>query len=524
MISELYKTDRWLLWVALCGSLLISAWAVHADDIINNDGIEYLKAAAAILQGEWDTAFQTYKWPFYSLTIAAVSAVSGLSLTLSAYLVNALFNAWLVLAFISLVRVLGGTRSTLWFAVLIILAFPTINKFRPYLIRDPAFLALFLSGCYAFFLYIRDGQIRHNLVAISCLILAALFRLEGLIYLFFAQGYLLSRHIVSLRGRILGMVALLLLSFVLLVFISWWQFASTEKLGYSSLFTQPLAFFEATWGEIGNAFDYRLRVIEEHVLVGYSRSYAVLVLFWSAASIVGLVLVHSLYYLYFFLWLVAWRMGLLFPEKALYAPWRFLILASLLILFGFVMLQWFLASRYTISVVLLVLLATPFLIAEWYAQLKDRGRYKARFWLAIALIVLSGIKSLDLATKKHYLREAADWMAENLPTDVRVYTNNRIFAHYYTLDREQGHEQDIKIDPYWSSWEMFQTGAVLAKRTRKYGAINIKREESHYIEGISRTINRKILAIFENEKGSRLVIFDFSQGPDAQRPEPKRVE
>ena len=516
MISNLYKTDKWLVWVAICASLLLSIWSNYMDDIVNNDGIEYIKSASAMLQGDWATALHTYKWPFYSVTIAFTSLISGLSLTTSAYVVNAIFNTWLVIAFVSLVRLLGGDRTTLWFAVLVILAFPTINKFRPYLIRDPAFLAFFLSACYAFFLYIKCGLKRHNAIAILCFVLAALFRLEGLIYLFISQVYLVSRHVSTRASRFIGLVALFVLLLVLLVFISWWHFSSTDELGYSSIFTQPLRFFEATWGQFGETFAERLRVVEEYVLIGYSRGYALMALFWSAASIVFLELIHALYYLYFFLWLVAWRKGLLFPQSSLYAPWRFLILASLPVLFGFVMLEWFLTSRYTITVAVLMLLASPFLLASWYTQLKTQGINKGVFWLVVVLITLSGIKSLDLGTKKHYLRATADWMTENLPAGAQIYTNNRILGHYF--------EREIKVGNYWSDRQYYEVDALLAKRQTQYAAIMVKPEHKHHLERTTNMLNRKILVVFENVKGAQVRVFDFSQMPDGEMPAPINVK
>lgn len=515
MISKLYKTDKWLVLVAIVGSLALSLWANIADNVVNNDGIEYLKSARAILDGEWVAALQTYKWPFYSAIIALTSVISGLSLTLSAYIVNALCYVWLVLTFIALVRLLGGTRSALWFAAFIILAFPAVNKFRPYLIRDPAFLALFLSGCYAFFLYIKEGATRHNIIATTCFSISVLFRLEGLVYLFATQGYLLAQRFIGQGRRWLSVFALAALLLLLVVFVTWWQFSPTENLGYASVLTQPLEFMQAAWQQAIEEMSHRLEVIEAHILVGYSRSYSSVVLFWSAASIVLLKLMHALHYLYFILVLIAWRKGLLFPEKSLYQPWRFLILVALLILLGFVLAEWFLAGRYPITVALLLLLTCPFLLASWYADIQA-GQARRWFWPVIVLISLSGLKSLDLSTKKHYLKATASWMQQNIPHNASVYTNNRILAHYFG--------RSSKVDPYWPTWESFMTGSVMARQYLDYGAIEIKHRDPDYIKNIPILLERKLVAEFVNEKGSRVMIFDFSKLPDAHQPEAKYIE
>lgn len=517
MISSLYKIDKWLVFVVISISLLLSVWANMADDILNNDGVEYLKSSRAILSGDWSVAVETYKWPFYSACIALVSLLSGLSLTASAYVVNALFFVWLALAFVALVRLAGGNRSTLWFAVLVILAFPTINKFRPYLIRDPAFLALFLSACYAFFLYVLEGRKRHNLIAIAFFLAATLFRLEGLIYLFLTQSYLLNQRFKSQSSRWLYFVFLALFAVMLLMFMSWWQFSSTDDLGYASIFTQPVVFMETAWEQILQPIEQRLHVIGNYVLIGYSESYSILVLFLSGVSLVLLKVVHSLYYLYFLLWLIAWRQGWLFPVSEFYRPWRYLVLASFVILFVFVIAQWFLTTRYALPVALLLLMAAPFALDKGYQSLKGTSRKKWLFALVVVLIILSGIKSLDLSTKKHYLKAAAEWMSENVPADASIYTNDRILGHY--LDR------DAKVGYYWPDWAFFKAEAMFARRNQQYGAINVKHTDPEYIQNLPILLRRKFLAEFVNTKGTRVMIFDFRKPYDASRhPEPVYVE
>ena len=517
MISTLYRIDKWLVFVVISISLLLSIWANMADDILNNDGVEYLKSSRAILSGDWVTAVETYKWPFYSACIALVSKLSGLSLTLSAYALNAFFFVWLALAFVGLVRLAGGRRSTLWFAVLVILAFPTINKFRPYLIRDPAFLALFLSACYAFFLYVLKGQRRHNLIAVTLFLAATLFRLEGLIYLFLTQSYILNQRFKGQSSRWPYIVFLSVFAVMLLMFMSWWQFSSTDDLGYASIFTHPVVFMETAWEQILQPIEKRLDVVGKYILVGYSESYSVLVLFLSALSLVLLKVVHSLYYLYFILLLIAWRRGWLFPVSGFYQPWRYLVLASLVILFVFVVAQWFLTTRYALPAALLLLMAAPFVLDKGYQSLQGNTRNKWLFWLAIFLIVLSGFKSLDLSTKKHYLKAAAEWMTQNIPANASIYTNDRILGHY--LDR------DAKIGYYWPDWKFFKAEAMFARRNQQFGAINVKHTDPEYIKNLPILLRRQFIAEFVNEKGTRVMIFNFREPYDPGRhPEPVYVK
>ena len=503
MFSKLYQIDRWLIVVAVIVSLALSLWGNIVDDIVNNDGIEYIKSAQAILQGDWLLAIQTYKWPFYSSIMAFISAASGLSLENSAYLFNAICYAWLVLAFIALVHVLGGNRTTLWFAVLVILAFPTLNKFRPYLIRDPAFYALFLSGCYAFFVYIKYGQLKYNLIAIICFTLGALFRVEGAIYLFVTQAYLLNQHLFVRVNRTVGILVVFALLLVIIVLISWWQFSPKNDLTYLSIFSSPVQFMETAWIQVFDQISRRLHAIDTKVLVGYSRGYSAIVLVWSAMTIVFSELIHSLYYLYFVLWFVAWRKKLLFPVTALYRPWRYIIVIALFILLSFVGVKWFLSERYPLTVSLLLLLATPFLLAHWYEKVTFKGTHKRVFYGVMALVILSGIKSVDLQTNKLYLKQAGYWMAENIPSGKTVYSNNRILTYYFG--------RKARNDQYWHQWKFFKRAGRRAKVRYDYAAIQIHHKNPGYIDRLPHTLKSKVVATFVNDKGSLVYVIDFSQ-------------
>ena len=131
-------------------SLLLSAWCIFLDDVINNDGILYLRTADLIGRGEWQTAVESYKWLFYPLLIAALDKLTGIGLELSAHVLNAGFTALTVAAFISLIRELGGSRSAITAAAVLVLLFPGLNEYRSFVIRDAGFLAFYMLALLLF--------------------------------------------------------------------------------------------------------------------------------------------------------------------------------------------------------------------------------------------------------------------------------------------------------------------------------------------------------------------------------------
>ena len=140
-----------LVAVSVLASIALSAWCVWADPIINNDGVYYLRAATEISAGNWRQALSVYPWPFYSAFIALLGKLPGMDLIGAAHVLNALFAAVLVAGFLSAVYELGGNRTTLIIAALLVLAFPTLNKYRSFIIRDVGYLAFHIwSLCFLF--------------------------------------------------------------------------------------------------------------------------------------------------------------------------------------------------------------------------------------------------------------------------------------------------------------------------------------------------------------------------------------
>ena len=501
MIAQLLRVDKRLVVVAVLGSLLISAWASIVDDVVNNDGIEYIKSAQNMLEGRWIEAVETYKWPFYAASMAIVSKIAFVDLNIAAHLIDAVSFIWITLAFVSLVRLLGGRKPELWFALLIILAFPTLNKFRPYLIRDPAFLALFLSACFYYLSFFLEKKKRLNALSIILFGLSALFRIEGLIFLVMSQVYLMAIAMGRKAAPLLALVLTLLLAAVMVVLLSWWNFSPDGELTYMSIFTEPLHFLETVWIQVLDQIGQRFHAIRSKVLVGYSHSYALVVLLWSAVTIVFFELMHALYYLYFGLSVTAVSRDSLFPQHVLIRPWRFLLFISIGVLFAFVLVQWFLSDRYPLAAALLMLLPVPFLLAKWQRYNRFGGASKNSrigYMVIIALIVLAGLKSLDLATKKTYLKEAGKWLEHNISENASVYTNNRIIAHYFG--------RTTHTDVYWPYWEQYKISALIARNKFDYLVFNVRPHNEEYAHNIPLLMHNQPVKVFENEKGAKVLI------------------
>ena len=149
-------------------SVLLSIWSIAIDSVINNDGIEYVRAAELLSSGDWQAAFTVYKWPFYPWLMMWVGDTVGISYETAGHALNTLFFTLVVVFFVSAVRAFGGrSRSITCIAMLIALAHPVFNEYRAFLIRDPGYLAAYLLAVCCLAQYRWQPCVRYRLAVIG---------------------------------------------------------------------------------------------------------------------------------------------------------------------------------------------------------------------------------------------------------------------------------------------------------------------------------------------------------------------
>ena len=162
-------------------SLMLSCWAYLANPLVNPDGVLYLRAAEAYLAGGVEAAFGLFEWPCYPIAIGLLRQASGLPLTGSAQVLDALLVGLLVVGFVSWCRAAGGGRRTALFAAALVLTHPGLNEYRNFVIRDFGFWAFGLCSLTALARYAATFRWREAALWSGCLFAAALFRSEALL-------------------------------------------------------------------------------------------------------------------------------------------------------------------------------------------------------------------------------------------------------------------------------------------------------------------------------------------------------
>ena len=174
------RVDRRIYIAAAALSLLVSIWTVWAQFVPNPDAALYLRSAEQFAAGKWTEGVSTFRWPFYSLLIAATMTVTGLKALVAAEILNAILAAIATVAFIALVgRLSNGDRLTALCAAFVVLLQPHLASDRPSIIRDNGYLAFFVVSLY---LVARDQltpAIKTKIAIAAAIVISGLFRIEG---------------------------------------------------------------------------------------------------------------------------------------------------------------------------------------------------------------------------------------------------------------------------------------------------------------------------------------------------------
>lgn len=403
-------------------SLLLSFIAVYFDDLINADGVLYVNMAEAFLAGGLEETAKLYNWPFFSITISFLHQLTTLPIEISSYLLNGLLFILLNDTLIRISHKILPSKNQLIAAALLFICFLPINEYRDFIIRDIGYWAFSALAFYYFILFTETPTIKTATAWQLAIIVAVLFRVEGILILIGLPLFLFSiqkpkdglKHILLLNY-------LFIISLPPLIFITFSSHSAFNKLDSIKDFTSINSFL--------SILEYNATILKTQILNEYSEDYA------------GLILVSGLLSMLLFKGLKAFGLGYIMlcltslwqkkNKKPNSAPWLLYYFFSLnaIILIVFVLHKYFITTRHTVLALisfLLIMLPTicSFLEKAWSA--------KARSIIVFAGIILSInlIDSLVQSNSKSHIKNTARWAAENLTQGSTILTDDNLISYY----------------------------------------------------------------------------------------------
>ncbi len=476
---------RWLL----AASLLLSAWLVAIDPVINRDAILYLRAAEAYLDQGLLASQALHGRPVLSICIAWLHQVTTIPLLYCGLILNAAFYAVLVLAFVATVAALGGDRRTQLFAAALILSHPIINEYRSSIMRDPAYWALLMVSVWQLLRYLREPSLRYGLGWFAAITAAAVFRFEGLIIALAAPLALMrfSPHPRRLQQ------GLALLAPALAVTVVAGLVLAAGGNGEAS----PFPAIDYYLGQLRD-LDTDLAAIRqqtgEALLMFTAREDAGVAVFAGLAAVLLLNICRAVTWPLLLLWLWGLTRGL---HRRIDPRYRALITCHMIVAFAylalFMLTNRFVLERYSSVITLFVLLHLAFMLSTLWQRASGRG---LRYVIILLMVGLAGDSLHNGDYRKAFIRDATTWLHQNTAPEASLASNEMYIAYFSRRSYD------------WSHYEAYDYHvADLEQRPelwhgRDYLVMTVKPRELADWRQFADRGDREEIAVFEGSSGT----------------------
>ncbi|MFQ5544521.1 MAG: hypothetical protein ACE5FE_00960 [Acidiferrobacterales bacterium] len=486
-------------------SLLLSAWVVLLDDVVNSDGILYLSTAELLARGEWKATFEAYRWPLYPLLISFVSRITSLSFESSAHVLNAGLTALIVVSFLTLIRELGGDRKTVIAAAFVVLLYPGLNEYRSFVIRDFGYLAFYLLSVVLFVKNVKSPQWGFRIGWVIAMLVASLFRIEGFVFLFLLPFLQQLRRATTFPAKVRVFTTLAIVSFFLVTLVAWWISGATIMPGPTTVASSLAALLQGLWQNITSNISTKLAVIAGQLPDRYSREFAhtafiiALALIFLVETLVRLTPLHAV------LTCHALYRRLVFPVQGARAIWIWLIILNLGILAVIMFARLFLTGRFPLALSLTVMLAVPFSLSALYEGWREnRASTIKKNWVfpivCVFFLVTAAVDELYSPTSKAHLKEAGTWIRDHTPAQSTFFSNSRVVMFYSGKSAKYAYKKygwnetlDFIKSDKWLGYD--------------YLAFRVKRKQRDQEAVLAEMLGRDPVAQFTNRKGEKVSIF-----------------
>ncbi len=461
-------TTRQICIYGVVASILFSLTVLLQQDLLNKDGVLYVGVASLLQNGQFGDAIALYGWPFFSLLIAVVDMVTGVGLDSSAYILITLFDAVLLVAFILIVKELGGDARVQIAAIVVIFSLAYMNENRADVIRGHGYWSCYLFSLLLFLKFYKSPGLWLSLGWSVTILLGALFRIEGLVVWAALPLVLLFRSNTSAGDKLRYLFKAYLLHILIGIMLVSYLWITKDD----SLLATRLGDFKLLFGGLldglGVDMDRRIYVLKAGVLdAQYSSDFA-------RSSIVGIILiilgskvittVTPPYVGVFFISSLRTKIKELDPRMILVIAWAGMI--SLLVVLSILIPRFFLSSRWVLPFAFTLLIFVPFMLVQaldnWRANREGRRRRTTALYLIFGLFILYGFLDglISTSPSKFYVKDAGIWIKQNLDRESKIYASESRVDHY--SGRYKSRDGYDKLRP--DQWHKYDYIVISLKR------------------------------------------------------------
>tara|TARA_R100001377_G_scaffold60476_1_gene36693 strand:- start:1142 stop:2662 length:1521 start_codon:yes stop_codon:yes gene_type:complete len=484
---------------AILISLVLSVWHILVNPVPNTDAFDYVRTAHVYLDQGATAAFQWYPSASYPVMMGMLSQLTGVDLILSGQLINAVLFAVLVYAFITLSLEMRNTPRVALIAAIVVLAFPSVNEYRYYLIRDIGFLALMLLGAIQLSRYSKYPTNWSGFGFIAWTLLAALFRAEALVYLPLAPLALLSlgENTWAYKLRALVKLEATLLALALIAFTAL-SIAGADVIGtLQAMLTIYLPFLTASVEALSAQNSPLGIAIFGEYAANFSGQYLWAFMFTGLSTILLIKLITGFGVPSLLLFLYGYKEdAITLRDPALRITIAYMIIAFAILL-AFLALTRFIATRYTLMFCLATLPLLVLTIDKFIEPMQRSARRKLLQGVLTTLALFSVVDAhISFVDSGRSLDEAVQWLRDNGAQSEGVFTNSTYVAYF------SGRVEDYNlINRYISAEDIGNT---------PFGTIVVLTTSRSIDAEIARSTQRQqleLLAAFPDQEDPEILIF-----------------
>ena len=435
-LSLVRLTERpWLYLSCALISILLFATSLYTDDIINDDGMDYIYAAYEYSNGDRTAALSFRPEQLFYSQFAVLSKYTGLSLLQSAYTLSLLAQIALMCGFLAVIRSLGGSATIQLLAVMVIASMIHFNELRPHIIKGFGFWACQIWAIWAIINFALNSRWRYLLGWAALSIISMLFRIEGIVYL---VGMALIIPLVikaAPRKRFLlcGVTILagsLAITSINHLYVKQGDFNQESGQQVSPSIKLKAELLRAT--SITHTIDKQKELLRDTMPNKWARDSASHFLIGGLIFEVLKVLLYTTNGLLLILVLVYGK-ATIFPKTINHKLIAGYFIIGLAISFYTVASRFFITDRYLFLPALLLCIPIPFLLKQILSS-QDRQGWGRRYILHGAIFIIPILTILTPTLKdsdqKAYIPEAAQWLKANLRPADSAYYNDQKLAFY----------------------------------------------------------------------------------------------
>ena len=410
------------IWLSPAGltfiaSLILSAIAIYVRDDPGRDGMLYIETASIFLESGLSAARASFDWVFYPVCIGVFSKLTGLGVELSAYAFSALLFAGVCATLVRLMQI--QFPAAVWYVCLVVLALPKFNDQRSVIIREFGYWLFCLQSLLAALRWQKNPTYAGGLIVQSMLLMAALFRVEALVFFAaLALWQLFTRLPWKVRFQRMSMlIGLPLMAFLALsLLIIAGKIDMAGRLSNYALAANPFFVFK----NFRDVADQLAATVLNH----YSADEAGTILFFGLLSTIAVKFVtnNGIFLVPLVLFFCTGNFRQRLSEWRLQS-WFFIVYA--LVLGAFVSHHLFISARY---VSFLNILLIPLLALGLKEMFERYSRWRPAFLALVMLFALANVVSFS--PRKTQYRDAGAWLSAHADMAPRTYIDDARIRYF----------------------------------------------------------------------------------------------